>query len=299
MIWIAPAIFAVLGGALALAWKNSGRSDAAGNALERAYLVFATLILLLLVLPVLLGWWLDSALLMASPLLLILAPVGFKAYKAMRRFMRRSRTRWNSRMPTKELRDLELLLKDGRTTTDIDLVEQALARGVSVTDQTVGRSLVLTAIKSAGANDKLKLLLKAGADPSDPQALQDAVWQSDCVFTLFAHGVNPRTVLPSGDTVLFAALDDQSLRLIEMLIDAGADPNQSDRAGWPLVVAHATGRRGYGPGNWSFVASLVEHGADPFQTGPDGKSLADIFRDTDPKLIAPESLEKLRSRLSR
>lgn len=298
MIWIAITILGVLGAALALAWMNSGRSDAAGNALERAYLVFGTLILLLLVLPVLLGWWLDSTVLMASPLLLIVAPVALKAYKTMRRFMRQAQTRWNSRMPTKELRDLELLLKDGNTTADINLVEEALAGGVSVTEPTIGRSLVLTAIGSAGADEKLKLLLKAGADPHDPEALKAAVWHSDCLFTLFAHGVSPRALTPSGDPVLFAALDNHSTRLMEMLVEAGADPNQPDRDGWPLVVACATERRGHGV-DWRFIVWLVEHGADPFQTGPDGTSLADIVRDLDPQRIDPDSLATLRAHAKR
>lgn len=298
MIWFALVPLGLLALWLVFAWRRRGGSDAAGNALEHAYLVIGTLILVLLAAPVLVGWWLDSTVLMAAPLLLVVVPLAFKSYWAVRRGLRHWRIRSQSRMPTRELRELELLLTIGNTTADTATVERMLATGLSVTDPAIGRPLVLTAIRSAGANEKLKLLLKAGADPSDPQALEAAVWHSDCLFTLFAHGVSPRTALPSGDPVLFAALDGRGGRLMEMLVEAGADPNQPDRDGWPLVVAYATKRRGHGV-DWRFIVWLVEHGADPFQTGPDGRSLADIVRGIAPEQIDPESLEKLLARVQR
>jgi hypothetical protein len=294
VIWVALAVLGVLAIGLVGGWIGRGRSDAAGNALESAYLAIASLILVLLAVPVLLGWWLDSTVLMATPLLLIAVPLTFKIWSTTRKGFRRWRMCSQSRMPTKELRDLEMLVKTGNTTADLEKAGQMLAGGISVTDPAIGRSLVRTAIRSAGANEKLQLLLKAGADPSDPQALQDAVWHSDCLFTLFAHGVSPRALLPSGDPVLFAALDDGSTRLMELLVEAGADPDQPDRDGWPLVVAYATRRRGHGV-DWRSIVWLVEHGADPFRNGPDGTSLADVIRGITPDQIDPESLATLRA----
>jgi hypothetical protein len=296
--WIALGAVGLLAIALIGGRVGRGRSDAAGNALESAYLAIGTLILAVLAAPVLLGWWLDSTVLMAAPLLLIVVPLVVMGYGALRRALRRWRIRSQSQMPTSGLRELEFLLQTGNTTAQIGEVGRLLASGLSVSDPQIGRSLVLTAIRSAGANEKLQLLLKAGADASDPQALAAAVWHPSCLFTLFAHGVSPRTLLPSGDPVLFAALDDGGTRLMELLVEAGADPDQPDRDGWPLVVAYATGRRGHGI-DWRFVAWLVEHGADPFRTGPDGRSLADVVRDLPPDRIDPESLAWLRTRCAR
>lgn len=294
MIWIALGVLALCAIAWGVMWRGRGRSDAAGNALEHAYLVFAALILGLVALPVVIGWWLDSTLLMASPLLLMVVPLSLWLRRSLGSWWQVHRIRRASRMPTPALRDLELAVILG----DAFAVEFALRAGVSLDDPDVAHGLIRTAIRSAGANEKLSLLLKAGADPHDGEALQAAMWHSDCLFTLFAHGVSPRAVLPSGDPVLFAALDQHALLLMEKLVAAGADPNQPDRDGWPLVVAFATGRRGYGV-VWSFVVWLIDHGADPFQTGPDGRSLADLVRDPAVTQIDAESLTMLRARVAR
>lgn len=286
MIWIAFAILAVLGIALAISWKNSGRSDAAGNALERAYLVISTLVLLGVVLPVLLGWWLDSWLLMSAPLLLIAVPIVRRLWSGLRTLVRRCAMRLRSRLPTAALRRLEWEVSAGW----MEAVEERL-KVTSVRDPIIGRELVRAALNGCAPDQTLPSLLAAGADASEPAALLLAAERApDLLPVLVRYGADPTTRLPSGDPLVFLALDLGDMRLLERLIKAGASPTAVDRDGWPLVLAHASGRRGFGPGNWYGVARLIALGADPAVTGPDGKSLGAWFRETSSHTIHPDHL---------
>jgi len=62
-------------------------------------------------------------------------------------------------------------------------------------------------------------------------------------------------------------------------------------------MAHSTGKRGFGLGNWSGVADLLEKGADPTVPAPDGTTLANLFAMASRYDIHPDRLPAIRKAL--
>ena len=105
---------------------------------------------------------------------------------------------------------------------------------------------------SRGDARLVELLLAAGAEPNDNDALYHSVEVPDaaCTRLLLAHGA----VVP-GTNALHHALDYERLEPVRMLLDGGGDPNE--HPAWP-PLHHAVGRARSAP----FLRLLVERGAE-------------------------------------
>jgi ankyrin repeat protein len=100
-----------------------------------------------------------------------------------------------------------------------------------------------------GRPEVLKLLLNEGADPNSPSR------NAMKVTPLHSAAANREPEL--------------SLRMVEMLLQSGADPNVRQHGGWtPLQQAAAHGRS-------RMVDVLLSHGADPTVKSDDGNTAAD------------------------
>ena len=94
-----------------------------------------------------------------------------------------------------------------------------------------------------------RVLLEAGADPSDGESVYHSVEAEDpaCLRMLLEHGAETR-----GTNGLAHALDYDRIEPVRLLLEFGADPNEG------ALLAHAV-RRGRGP---EFLELLAEHGAE-------------------------------------
>lgn len=286
MLWASGAILAVTGLALALSYAKRGKSDAAGSALETAYLAFGTLAWLVLAGLTGLGVWLRIRWLAGLPLVLVVLPLVLLAGEALVRFVRLL----TSRMPTPALRRLERAARAGQG----GRAKQLLAAGADVRDPAIGRALLRSAMKGKYARDVVNALLEAGADPHDPENLALAMDSNATdVLAFVKAGASPDAVLPNGDSLAFAAMKSGRMWVVEGLLQAGANPNQKDRDGWPLILAHASGKVGFSPGNWIYVRKMLDAGADPDVPGPDGSRVRDYFA-KERSGIHPDHLEALR-----
>jgi ankyrin repeat protein len=228
--------------------------------------------------------------LLFTPLLPVAIPVVYLILRAIRRLAQGL----VSTMPTPEVRRLERAVKDAHAGPARDLV----TNGLRITDPAIGRSLLLSALRSRYARDVVLVLLDAGAVPGDPEILALALASTTTELQPFLdHGADPNTVHPSGDPILFAAIEGGWTHNAIALVRAGADLSRRDREGWTVLMAHGSGKRGFGPGNWSGVADLLDKGADPKAPAPDGTTLADLFAKAGPYEIHPDRLAAIRKAL--
>jgi ankyrin repeat protein len=117
-----------------------------------------------------------------------------------------------------------------------------------------------------GRPEVLKLLLNEGADPDAPSR------NAMRVTALHSAAANREPAL--------------SLRMVETLLRAGANPNARQHGGWtPLQQAAAHGRA-------EIVALLLSHGADRTMQSDDGQTAADKARERGFREVA----ERLESR---
>ena len=286
MIWISGTLLAVGGLFLAISARGNRHGDAAGRGLASAYHFFAMCAWLILAGLFGLGVWLRVWVLQAVPVFVAASPLLFVALRGLARLRPVF-----SRMPTAGLRSVEAAARAG----DGGRVKMLLGN-VRIPDVPTGRSLLRTALMGRYARDAVDALLEAGADPRDPELLALAmVSQHTSVLPFVEHGADPNTIFPSGHSLAFFALDLGQMHVVEQLVKAGADPNQKDRGGWPLLLAHAAGRRGFAPGNWIYVRKLIDLGADPDVPGPDGSTVRDHFAKATG--IHPDHVDALRARL--
>jgi hypothetical protein len=290
MTWFAGILLGLYALGLVALKRQTGKSDAAGNALASAYWFFAFLFWAALAALTGLGVALKIPALLYTPLL----PVAIPVFYVVLRAIRRGAQGLASTMPTPELRRLERAAKDGHAGPARDLVKA----GLRIPSPDVGLSLLRSALSGAYARDVIPVLLDAGAVPGDPEILALALKSTTTELQPFLdRGADPNTIHPSGDPILFAAIDGGWTSNAIALVNAGADLSRRDREGWTVLLAHATGKRGFGPGNWSGVADLLDKGADPKTAGPDGTTLADLFAKAGRYEIHPDRLPAIRKAL--
>jgi hypothetical protein len=288
MVWVSGTLLALAGPALVLSARPNRGGDAAGRGLAQAYATFAGLLWALLAGLFGLGVWLNVWFLKALPTLLAALPPCLALLAGLGALARR----FTSSMPDARLKSVEAAARAGRGARVKMLLE-----GVAIPDIPAGRSLLRTALKGKYARDAVIALLDAGADPRDPELLAMAMESRHTdILTFVKHGAEPNTILPSGHSLAFTALDQGQMHIVEQLVRAGADPNQKDRDGWPLLLTHAAGRRGFSPGNWIFVRKLIDLGADPDVPGPDGSTVRDHFAKA--VGVHPDHVDALRALLA-
>jgi ankyrin repeat protein len=128
---------------------------------------------------------------------------------------------------------------------------------------------------AAGKNHDLALttlLLDAGADPNDGESLYHSLETFTCTRVLLEHGARI-----GSSNALFRALDFDNLAALELLLQHGADPNEtlvhSPHTEWGAPLLWAIKRRR----SRRHVAALLKAGADPAvstQSGVSAYSLA-------------------------
>jgi hypothetical protein len=263
ILWVSGALLGVMLLMLVGSFFGRGKSDAAGNALENAYLVFGVLLWGVLAGLTALGAYLKVWPLQAAPVLLIAVPLAFWIRRRVARALRLVGTG----MPTSSLARLYRAAGEG----DVDTVRTLLPGEPRVKEPAIGAALLETALDGRGSREVIDALLAAGIPAG--ATLSDG---SPATFRAFRYGWHD---------------------LVEKLIRAGADPNTNDRDGWPLIVAHASETRGFGPGNWSFVRKLLDLGADPDRAAPDGTTVRALFAKA--VNLHPDHEAALRARLER
>ncbi|KAL6624649.1 hypothetical protein ACP70R_031970 [Stipagrostis hirtigluma subsp. patula] len=151
----------------------------------------------------------------------------------------------------------------------LDTVEYLLDHGA---DPSLASSLGATALHHAAGIGKLevmKLLLSKGADvESESDAGTPLVWaaghgQQDAVKLLLEHNAKPNTETDDGITPLLSAVAAGSLPCLEVLIQAGADPNIRAGGATPLHIAADSG-------NIEVIKCLLKAGGDPNTCDDDG-----------------------------
>lgn len=260
--------------------SRGGGTDAAGRGLAKAYLAIGFMLWLAMAGVTALGFWTPARFLIYTPFVPLLFPVLLLGEGVLRLF---------GRLQSRE-RQLQRAVRAG------DAVRtKALLSGMVVNDW---GPLLDAAVGGRYARDVVPLLLQAGAPPHDPALLAKVLSSTSTSLVPFLEaGADPNTVLPGGDPILFRALEGGWTENVIALVQAGADLNLRDRGGWTPLLAHASGRRGFGPGNWTGVHELLVRGADPSAAGPDGTTIAGLFAKTPPFQVHPDRLSDLRKRL--
>lgn len=270
----------VLGIAVFQNRKGGGGTDAAGRGLATAYLAIGMMLWMAMAGLTALGAWTGARFLIYTPFVPLILPVLLLGEGVLRLFGR-------LQSPERQLRRA-VRIGDARRTKE-------LLAGMTACDW---KGMLHAALDGRYARDVVPLLLQAGGPPDDPALLEKALRSSSTSLVPFLEaGVPPNTRLADGTPILFKALEDGWTESVIALLKAGADLAARDRDGWTPLLAHATGRRGFGPGNWTGVHELLVAGADPSVPGPDGTTLADLFARTPPFQIHPDRIEDLRKRI--
>ena len=134
-----------------------------------------------------------------------------------------------------------------------------------------------------GQVDRIKEILRAtpqrvsehAPDGFTPVALAAFFGQPHAVNALIAAGadVNAAARNPLKVQALHAAVAGRKLEIVKAVLDAGADPNAQQQAGFrPMHEAGTNANR-------ALAELLLAHGADPSLTNDDGKSAIDFARE--------------------
>ena len=92
---------------------------------------------------------------------------------------------------------------------------------------------------------------------------------------LLDHGAALEAVNPNGVTALVRAAANSRAATVALLLARGADPNTRDRNGWTVLMM--VGLVFTTESAKGLIATLLDHGADPSATAPDGRTAPKIF----------------------
>lgn len=139
----------------------------------------------------------------------------------------------------------------------------------------LGKPPVVKAVRRGELQD-LRRLLEAGADAERPGLLSLAArWPVEITALLLKHGADPN----GPDRPLFRALeDDQRGDVARALLDAGADVNVRNAKGFTPALAYAARPRPRTLPDFDLLMTLLDHGADPKASTPDGATLEALLR---------------------
>jgi len=176
-----------------------------------------------------------------------------------------------------------LALYSGRS----DQLEVAIRRGFDVATTNDDGQTLLQEAAFIGAANAVSALIKAGApvdgrNPDGDTPLLLAIASKGIAASSHPEHADLAS-LPLVERVRWAAASGDSLKTVETLLDAGADPNGRGSGGWtPLLLAIQEGRT-------DVVRMLVERGADPTLHTEDRVTpiaLAQRYRRRHPEIVA-------------
>jgi len=133
-----------------------------------------------------------------------------------------------------------------------------------------------------GRVDRINEILKSSParvsehapDGFTPVALAAFFGQPAAVRALIAAGADVKAAAKNALKVqaLHAAVAGRNLEIVKAVLDAGADPNAQQQAGFRPI--HEAGTNA----NRALAELLLKHGADPTLTSDDGKNAIDLAR---------------------
>ena len=178
-------------------------------------------------------------------------------------------------------------------TGDIDVVKDCLAQGLDINVQTqFGGATPLDAAIYGNNKHIVDYLIAHGADVNaigyeDGTMLMAAANQGnvELLSILLKHGADPNLASPlTGETPLHAvtakAFDEGALQCVQLLLDAGANPNTKAKSGIPTatyyrdieVVGETPLHNAAAYGSKEMIELLLKHNADPSLKDDRGES---------------------------
>lgn len=166
-------------------------------------------------------------------------------------------------IPEKQPRTLAAAIRQG----DLDSVRTIIHSGAKLNVRDEYQSSPLFEAISSGHTEIAEDLLTAGADPNialgGETALMMAAWNNNVTIAkaLLHHGAQVNANTNDNTALVLAAQTSADGKMVQLLLDAGADPNAN--RGAPLRAA---------TGNPLVVEKLLAAGADPSAKDKDGNT---------------------------
>ena len=181
------------------------------------------------------------------------------------------------------LLDAQPPLLTGRDPSGNSLLVAALYHGQSgLAAALVARGATVNLWEAAALGDVARLQAHLEADPSSLKAHSHDGWtalhlaahfgHADAARLLIRHGadVRARSTNPLDNEPLHAALAGRSLDVARLLLDAGADPNAVEHAGYAPLHQAAE------PGDVPLIRLLLNRGARPDRKDDQGRTPLDL-----------------------
>jgi len=173
--------------------------------------------------------------------------------------------------------------RDGGGTSAILVATYNMKPDVVEALVTLGAPIDIFEASVLGNVDRIKEILSVtpervsehAPDGFTPVALAAFFGQPQAVNTLIAAGADVTAAAknPLKVQALHAAVAGRKLEIVKAVLDAGADPNAQQQAGFrPMHEAGTNANR-------ALAELLLAHGADPQLTSDDGKSAIDLARE--------------------
>lgn len=134
--------------------------------------------------------------------------------------------------------------EDGKTV--VDMLGKPGSTIINTKEVTSGDAALHIIVKNGGGENFMKYLLQSGADPNirdrrnnTPLMLAAQLGKGNYVPILLEYKANPNLANASGETPLIAAVQNRDVATARLLLDKGADPDQSDSVAGMSARAYA------------------------------------------------------------